>query len=94
MNREQVKEKISEEELERHGKTIFGVLLLIILVIGVFRPIALSGIPIVFALVSFLGGTTIMAGITALVVALIANIVYLMYHLSRPLRKLYRKHRA
>lgn len=91
MDREEIEQKVGDLELERHGKTIFGLLMLVILVLGVFNPIALSGIPILFAVVSFLGGTTILAGFSALFIALLVNIIYLMYHLSLPVRKLYKK---
>lgn len=91
MEKHQIKEEIDAKKIERHGKTLFGLLMLIILVLGVFNPIALSGIPILFALVSFLGGTTLLAGVSALLVALLVNIIYLMYHLALPFRKLYGK---
>lgn len=91
MEKHQIKEKLDGQEIERHGKTLFGLVMLVILVYGVYNPLALSGIPILFALISFLGGTTILAGVSALFVALLVNMIYLMYHLSLPLRKLYRK---
>lgn len=91
MEKQQIKDRLDAKEIERHGKTLFGLLMLIILVYGVFNPLALSGIPILFALISFLGGTTVLAGVSALFIALLANIIYLMYHLSLPLRNIYRK---
>jgi type IV secretory pathway VirB3-like protein len=59
---------------------------MIILVIGIFRPIVLSGIPILFAVISFLGGTTVIAGVTGLFVALLANFIWLTYRLSKPIQ--------
>ena len=89
MERELIRQKIEDLELESHGKTVFGLLLLVILVIGIFRPIALSGIPLLFGAVTFLGGTTILAGISGLLVALVVDVIYLSYHFSRPVRELF-----
>lgn len=72
-------ENRDQEGLEEYGKAGFGVLLLVILVVGTFRPAVLSGIPILFAAVTFLGGINIIAGVTALIVAITANIAYIMW---------------
>lgn len=91
MEKTEIKQKLQNLEIHRHGKTIFGLVLLAILVIGIFRPIALSGIPIIFGAVTFLSGTTILAGISGLILALMVNVIYLTYHFSQSLRKLYKK---
>lgn len=91
MQKSEIRQKLEDAELERHVKTVFGIVLLLILVIGVFRPIALSGIPIIFGAVTFLGGTTLLAGLSGLLIALIVNLIYLVYHVSHPVRKIYNR---
>lgn len=68
-----------QEDLKGYGKAGFGALLLVILIVGTFRPAVLSGIPILFAVVTFLGGINIIAGVTALIVAITANIAYILW---------------
>lgn len=69
------------ETAKKYGKIGFGLLLLIILVAGMFWPAALSGIPLLWAFVTFLGGINIIAGVTALLIAIVANIAYILWEL-------------
>lgn len=64
---------------KEYAKIGFGLVILVILVAGAFRPAFLSGIPILFAVVTFLGGMNIFAGVTALLLAIAANLVYIVY---------------
>lgn len=79
------------QRIEEHGREIIGFTLLTILVIGVFQPLALSGIPVLFAFVTFLGGLNIVAGVTGLLIAVIVNIAYLAWKLSGPVRNLFNR---
>jgi len=79
------------EKAREYGKAGFGALLLILLIIGVFRPAVLSGIPILWAVIVWLGGIQIIAGVTGLVIAILANMAYILWEIPVSLAETVKK---
>lgn len=65
-----------------HIEMAFSILMLTIFIIGMFRPSVLTGIPVIWAIISWLTSIHIFAGFTGLMVAIFANMAYIIWRFS------------